>query len=188
MRAKLADMGLGIVAMPTIGASQAPADHGAIKGSAGIRPQEKQSTKPWKLRALSLVSATIAAALLVSAPPAAAASRSVNVHTTDNDRGGLLQARITYEKNKGGKSYSGNIQGRYEDVAEDGYCVQAFRTGDPDGGADKKVNRSSLGPPVCPKGKSQTFDYRYTKAREAAVQVCRVNSKTHQLANCSGWK
>jgi len=188
MRATLADMGLGMVAMLIRGATQAPAGHGVIKGSAGRRLKEKQSTEPWKLRALSLLSAATAAALLVSAPPAAAASRSVNVHTTDNDRGGLLQARITYEKNKDGKSYSGNIQGRYEDVAEDGYCVQAFRTGDPDGGADKKVNRSSLGPPVCPKGKDHSFDYRYTKAREAAVQVCRVNNKTHQLANCSGWK
>jgi len=183
MSAKLADIGLDIVAMLTMGATQAPAaGHGAIKGSAGIRLQEKKSTTPWKLRALFLISATIVAAILVSAPPADAGQRTVRAYTTDNDQGGYLHAIITWERIGNTNTYKGSVQGRYEDVEADGYCVVAFRTGS--GGK----NWYRLGPTACPKGKSQSFDYQYGKAKKAGVQVCRWNNKLQKEANCSGFK
>ena len=138
-------------------------------------------TRSWKQGVLSLVGATFAAAAL-TASTAAAASRSLNAYTTDADRGGFMEARITYGLNKGGDGYHGNIQGRYEDRAADGHCIQGFRSGS--GGA----RRYSLGPPVCPKGHSQSFDYHYRRATKAVVMVCRVSDKTHRLENCSGWK
>jgi hypothetical protein len=143
-----------------------------------ILPEEK-SMKRWRLGALSLISATIAVASLVSAPPAAAEARDVDVYTTDKERGGFLRAKITFFPNGDG-TYRSSITGRYEDRDADNYCVKAFRTGGRE--------RYDLGPAACPEGKSQAFDYQYSKATKAAVMVCRVNNKTHQLANCSGWK
>ncbi len=146
-----------------------------------IKNQERHLTRPWNRSLFSLLGVTLAA-VWMSASPVAAASRSVNVHTADKDQGGFLQARITYALNKKGNGYHGNIQGRYEDVAADDHCVQGFRSGS--GG----VHRYSLGPPACPKGQSQSFDYHFRDAAKAVVMVCRVNDTTHRLENCSGWK
>jgi hypothetical protein len=101
------------------------------------------------------------------------------VYTTDKERGGFLRAKITFFPNGDG-TYRSSITGRYEDRDADNYCVKAFRTGGRE--------RYDLGPAACPEGKSQAFDYQYSKATKAAVMVCRVNNKTHQLANCNGWK
>jgi len=45
-----------------------------------------------------------------------------------------------------------------------------------------------LGATACPKGQSIEFDDAFAHVAKAAVEVCRVNNKTHRLANCSGWK
>jgi hypothetical protein len=103
----------------------------------------------------------------------------VKAYTTDRDKGGVVNAVITWTP-IGKGLYKGTIRGKYEDTEEDGYCVQAFRTGG--------RNRYQLGPPVCPKGQSFQFNDTFSKATTAAVQVCRVNNKQHKLANCSGWK
>jgi hypothetical protein len=75
MQAKFVNMALRMVAMLTMGATQALAGAGAIKGGAARRLRQKQSTKPWQRGALSLIGVTLAAAALLSAPPAAASRR-----------------------------------------------------------------------------------------------------------------
>jgi hypothetical protein len=110
---------------------------------------------------------------------AQAAERNVKTYTTDREKGGLLTAQISWRPDGHGR-YNGRIQGKYEDLQQDGYCVQGFKTGG--------QNRIPLGATACPKGQSIEFDDAFTHVAKAAVEVCRVNNKTHRLANCSGWK
>jgi endoglucanase len=58
-----------MVAKRTMGVPQALPDHGAISGSVGMQLQEQTAPKPWQRRALAFISATLAAMVLVSAPP-----------------------------------------------------------------------------------------------------------------------
>jgi len=83
MQAKFVNMALRMVAMLTMGATQALAGAGAIKGGAARRLRQKQSTKPWQRGALSLIGVTLAAAALMSAPPAAA-SNGPKVYARDH--------------------------------------------------------------------------------------------------------
>ena len=108
-----------------------------------------------------------------------AKQRTVKAYTTDREKGGLLTAKISWTPDGQG-AYKGRIQGKYEDRQEDGYCVQGFKTGG--------QNRVPLGATACPKGQSIEFDDAFAHVAKAAVEVCRVNNKTHRLANCSGWK
>jgi hypothetical protein len=133
-----------------------------------------------KLDTFSFASAAIGSMLVAAGITgvAHAGERNVKVYTTDRNKGGVLTAQINWVRD--GNAYKGSIQGKYEDREADGYCVQGFKTGG--------KQRLPLGPPACPEGHSFEFNQRFTKAAKAAVEVCRVNNKTHALANCSGWK
>jgi hypothetical protein len=108
-----------------------------------------------------LISAATVLAVSLAQEHAQAAERTVKAYTTDREKGGLLTAQISWAPDGHG-AYKGRIQGKYEDLQEDGYCVQGFKTGG--------QNRVPLAATACPKGQSIEFDDSFTHVAKAAVR------------------
>jgi hypothetical protein len=182
----------------------------SLEGSVFIRRQrqKKKSLETWKLVTMSLIGATIAAAALISAPPAAAAesaakgitedqlpaptaeeqattdgvrslgSRKVKIRTSDSDPGGLLEVDITWS---GRGPYKGKVYGSVQDLEPDGHCVTSFAWID---GLRRKLNAKD----ACPRGDAQLARAAYARANRVLVRVCLRNNQDHLLYYCSGWK
>jgi hypothetical protein len=148
----------------------------------------------WQRRALALVSAMIAAAALVNAPPAAADPKAgekiVSLWTQDAAPGGFMKAKIAYRENeKYPGYYKGSIDGTIQDMEEDGWCVMGYyrATVKVEGkGASVFLDRP-LRPRIaaCPKGISQPIHHPFEKAKDVRIFVCLTKDGGKTRGHCS---
>jgi hypothetical protein len=155
----------------------------------------RDATKQWKRGALSLLSAMIATASMVSAPLAAAAEPTTQ---------GMAEAQAALPPPTAGEqatAVAGQAQGRrevkvYTRDEEPGGLLNATITWTPNGdgtyrgnivgrvfdlGSDRECVKAfatggakwySLGSHACPKGDSQNVKLNFKRAKTALVRVC----------------
>ena len=127
------------------------------------------------LFALLLAGSTALAPSASADDVSAMGSRNVKVKTTDSNPGGVLAATITWT---GPGPYNGKVDGWFEDLEADGYCVRAWVWYD---GTQSLLNKDD----ACPKGIAQPARFTYHNKRRVLVRVCLV--KDGEQKHCSPW-
>lgn len=127
------------------------------------------------LLALLLTGSTVMAPSASADDVSAMGSRNVKVRTTDSKPGGELAATITWS---GSGPYNGKVDGWFQDLEGDGYCVRAWGWFD---GAKRRLNKAD----ACPRGDAKRALFTYRNKKRVLVQVCLV--KDGEQKHCSPW-